>query len=583
MLQWRFPGRTDFALAAILGLAATVRYWGLGFGLPDIDARPDETTVMNVAMAFFTGDPNPHFFNYPTLYMYCLFGVYLCCYAWALAGGELASVPAFLSRYAADPGGFVLADRAISALAGTATVYVVYRVASKLADRRTALVASLFLALAHLAVRDSHFGVADTAATLLVMCSVLLILESLDDASSKKHILAGAFSGLAAAAKYAGVLLVLPMAIAHVFRSLDGRRAGIVSPRRLCLLLFSGALLFAFLAGCPFALLDFHRFAADLAAEAHHLRLGHRIDLGPGWPYHLQFTLPIGLGRTLFLAGVAGIPVLIRRAPRKAIVLLSFPLAYYGLAGSGHTVFLRYMLPVVPFLCVTGAVCTTAAADLLSRRLPLPSALAVALVAALVILPSARKVLLTDRLLATKDSRLLATEWARREIPPGSSVFLAGPIWRDQRADPALGRLRAAYGISDSVSSPVSPGMTSVSDPVLTYDLWTYNQASRRFEAAGRVQRGIPDYIFLRESPLLAIGGTPAALTEIVATSYRLRASFHAIDMGRDQHWFDMQDGFFVPFAGFAGVERPGPNIYVYQRRRGRPDNRESRSSSSGR
>jgi hypothetical protein len=58
-----------------------------------------------------------------------------------------------------------------------------------------------------------------------------------------------------------------------------------------------------------------------------------------------------------------------------------------------------------------------------------------------------------------------------------------------------------------------------------------------------------------------------------VATSYRLSASFHAIDMGRDQHWFDMQDGFFIPLAGFAGVERPGPNICIYQRKRDHLDN----------
>jgi hypothetical protein len=28
-----------------------------------------------------------------------------------------------------------------------------------------------------------------------------------------------------------------------------------------------------------------------------------------------------------------------------------------------------------------------------------------------------------------------------------------------------------------------------------------------------------------------------------------------------------MQDAVFLPLAGFAGVARPGPNIYVYQRR----------------
>ena len=29
---------------------------------------------------------------------------------------------------------------------------------------------------------------------------------------------------------------------------------------------------------------------------------------------------------------------------------------------------------------------------------------------------------------------------------------------------------------------------------------------------------------------------------------------------------YDRQDAFFVPFAGFSGVERPGPNFTLYRR-----------------
>jgi hypothetical protein len=30
---------------------------------------------------------------------------------------------------------------------------------------------------------------------------------------------------------------------------------------------------------------------------------------------------------------------------------------------------------------------------------------------------------------------------------------------------------------------------------------------------------------------------------------------------------FDRQDAFFLPIAGFSGVERPGPNVSIYLRR----------------
>ena len=534
-LTFRSFVRVHGVLLAILALAAGVRFRGIAFGLPDVDARPDETTVMNLAIGFFTGDLNPHFFNYPTLYPYCLFGLYACYYVWGTLRGEFASLSDLAARYASDPTRFFLLDRALSALAGTATVYVVYRIGSQLAGRRTGLIAAFFLALAHLHVRDSHFGVTDVAATLLITCSVLFILRATDDWSPGNWLVAGALAGLATATKYAGALLVLSAALAILFYS---RHRGRTRPA----LLFLSGLLVAFLMGCPFALFDASRFASDFAAEAEHLRLGHRLILGRGWWYHLKYTLPIGLGRTLFLAALVGIPILMKRDWRKAAVFLAFPLAYYAVAGSGQTVFVRYMIPLLPFLSITAAVFVSAAGGLLPARGAVPKALAIAALALLVIFPSIRKVVLTDRLLATKDSRQLAIEWARREIPRGSSVCLAGPIWRQETPSAA----------------PL--------DPISSYKLLTYDQVSGRFKVGDAVQTSLPDYVVLRESPLLAIGGAPQGLKDLVAASYRLKASFHALDL-QASHWFDMQDGFFIPLAGFAGVQRPGPNIYVYQKR----------------
>jgi len=40
----------------------------------------------------------------------------------------------------------------------------------------------------------------------------------------------------------------------------------------------------------------------------------------------------------------------------QAAVVLAFPLIYYAVIGSGQTVFARYVLPLVPFLCLLAAV-----------------------------------------------------------------------------------------------------------------------------------------------------------------------------------------------------------------------------------
>src|SRR4026207_2407584 len=72
--------------AAAAGLA--VRFWGLKFGLPVVYSRPDELLLIGVVIGFFRGDPNPHFFEYPTLYLYVLAGVYCLFYARSLLAGR---------------------------------------------------------------------------------------------------------------------------------------------------------------------------------------------------------------------------------------------------------------------------------------------------------------------------------------------------------------------------------------------------------------------------------------------------------------------------------------------------------------
>gem|GEM_PF-7092759 len=40
-------------------IGCIVRYWGINFGLPHLDCRPDELVVVNIALKFGTGDLNP--------------------------------------------------------------------------------------------------------------------------------------------------------------------------------------------------------------------------------------------------------------------------------------------------------------------------------------------------------------------------------------------------------------------------------------------------------------------------------------------------------------------------------------------
>src|SRR5215218_5060886 len=61
--------RQHRVLLAVLTTALGVRVWGVTAHLPFVH-HPDEPTNLRVIGTIVGGDPNPHFFNYPSLFLY---------------------------------------------------------------------------------------------------------------------------------------------------------------------------------------------------------------------------------------------------------------------------------------------------------------------------------------------------------------------------------------------------------------------------------------------------------------------------------------------------------------------------------
>ena len=97
------------------------------------------------------------------------------------------------------------------------------------------------------------------------------------------------------------------------------------------------------------------------------------------------------------------------------------------------------------------------------------------------------------------------------------------------------------------------------------YRAWVWDRNRHIFltDLDKRPVVGRPDWILLQESPLP--GETQPVVAELLKTDYALVKQFQAFSPGR-WHVFDQQDAFFVPFAGFSGVVRPGPNYTLYKR-----------------
>ena len=111
----RRPGIHHWWLFGILTIGLGLRLWGITFGLPNVNCRPDESLLVHKALAIASGDLNPHFFNYPSFQFYLLallFGLYFAA-GWVF--GAFADVQQFEVGFFTDPSAFYLLGRVLSA------------------------------------------------------------------------------------------------------------------------------------------------------------------------------------------------------------------------------------------------------------------------------------------------------------------------------------------------------------------------------------------------------------------------------------------------------------------------------------
>ena len=423
--------RTRNVLVTAVAVGALLRVWGLWFGLPHVQARPDESVAIAHGLLIARGDLNPHFFNWPSLHLYVLAVIYtLAAPVYRLMG---------LSGDALTFAHYAIPARAYVAVAGTLTILALYRLGRQVAGPPVAVAAALFLAVAPLHVRDSHFAVTDVTMTLLVTVSLWLLLEgsrrieaASDPAPAHRILdglgtfaLAGLVGGLATSTKYNAATVLAAAGFAQVWlwrHAASRRRLAVWAP----LASYVACFVAGFVAATPYAVLDFAQFRTDLLFETTHLSQGHGLNLGRGWSRHLWFSLPYGLGVPLFVAGLGGMAVAATYSRRSAFILAAFVAAYYASVGSGYTVFARYILPLIPLLCLSAALLVEWLAARVAARFGWRPGRILAVATVLVMLPSLVNSVHIVSLLTRTDSRVLAARWLTGYLPRDATLYETG-------------------------------------------------------------------------------------------------------------------------------------------------------------
>jgi hypothetical protein len=371
------------------------------------------------AVRFHQGDLNPRFFNWPSLYMYVVAGVYGIVFGGGSA--ELADT------FARNPAPFYLVGRLLTVLLGTATLAVVYLTGRLAYGRVVGLVAGALLAVDLLHVRDSHWVTTDVPLAFLVALATLHALRYWKTGRRLDAGAAGLVTGLATSMKYPGGLAFLALLAAHAARRPAARHGRRVVGRDT--LAAAAVAVAAFFAGTPFALLTpvaFVRGVLDELREVHTVQFGNEAD-APGLFFHLAYSLPEAMGWPVYLLALVGLAwALAVRGPREAI-LLAFAAPYLVVIVTWSSRFERYAIPLLPcFALLAAATAVRGVGRLVERgRLarPWPQA-ALAVAVALLLAPALARSAAYHQLLGRPDTRELGSDWITRQVPPGARIAL---------------------------------------------------------------------------------------------------------------------------------------------------------------
>jgi hypothetical protein len=561
-------------------LALALRFWGLAFSATAPYGRPDEEGFIDTAFRYFDQpDPTERLrTGWPD-------GFYLIVH-W------LQRLEAFLlgiiwkpeinlgCLYAINPGAVAVFPRAFSALADTASCVFVGLIARRLAPEGVRRPAFLFGFLAlgcnYLSARDAHFAVSDATLLFAISLTLYFLIRALQE-NPGWLVAAGAAAGAGFAVKYSAAGLAVPCLIGWVGCLF---RAG---TRKRSVWLFGlatvGAAALAFALLCPNALTVPGVFWSGLLG--HHLRYtqgsirGYLLDptaqLPPGWLFHFTMTLPVAFGMVGFLVSVAGLGLAWRSGRWTAGVLWSLLVTFFLEIATVRMLFVRYAAPMLPAFAVGLALALTEALAVARRRWSERTALAITAALSLAALaPPALRTAQFDHILSQPDTRDLASAWLVAQGPEATvvteGIFVelhaleeaamvacqpVVPPWLYHRVPVLPGQYKDWQAFVDSGRS----GWIKIANEAIGRYLFGFSPPPELGHYVTQAQGvlGCGRYARLEGGPL-----DPRCFTEEKVFSPGNLAC---------GSYVDLFDSFYVPYAGFEGQDRPGPEVRIYRNR----------------
>jgi 4-amino-4-deoxy-L-arabinose transferase-like glycosyltransferase len=428
--------RLQLILLFFLIFGFTIRVLGITYGLPQ-HFHPDEPILITKAFQFLkSGDINPHFFNYPSFLMYLNAAIY---FLYQNFQGFITSDEAYII------------GRLIVATLGTFTIAFTYLIGKNLFNIQIGIIGAAIITILPLHVNDSHYATVDIPLTFFVTLSFFCIYYIVQKGLLKWYLASGICIGLATATKYNGGLLCFVLLVAFILRlkfqyhiNFGNFRSKPIISEVYKLIFALMATIGTFFITSPFVFLDYDNSIKNILFEMNHMKSGHGdlfLNTSIGYIYHLKTSFYTGVTPIILFLFFLGIVLLITNILRypanthkiiASILILSWIIPYYCIIGSWEVKFVRYIIPLLPFLsiCAAYSVCWIIG-KFSSRILPaesshkkiLISILLTIVVLVVLISPMISSINVLKNFM-TDDTRTISLDWIDSNIPSNSSVII---------------------------------------------------------------------------------------------------------------------------------------------------------------
>lgn len=436
-------------LFAITLLGLILRIWGAGHGIADeLFTHPDELPFAYEVKIFVSG-----FFNRPEwvfsplwVYIHAL-GVYL----YSLLGGALKYLLGMSQSFIEplDVFRIILIGRVIAGTIGAMTIPIVYLIGKRLLNEKTGMISAGIMAVLYLHVIHSHFAYVDVPQTFFLTLSFYYMVnvstaDARDarretiDAKQRKNIynlslftrhsfLAGIFLALAIATKINAAPAFISLIFAHYLREKGFKR--LVKSKYLYTSIFGLILGYGLCTPWhfikPMIFLESLRGILNLLYSP--LSLGAvkyapplRISEGIK---DLSRVLFEQIGIHLILLFSLALVIIVIRKEWKVLFVLSFPLVYLPFFVLANWHDQREIIPIIPFFVIVMAYGLSRAVDVIPFK---RKGAVMFLLSLLFIFPSLWKSLKADYFIWQRDTRVLAADWIRENLPWDARIGIEG-------------------------------------------------------------------------------------------------------------------------------------------------------------